>query len=139
MAVNVSEDTLACYTNDRQLITLSLTGLETFKENSDNFKRLCGGFHSEAVTGVDVCLRKPIVATSSIDRSVRLWNFVDKSCEVVKSFLDEVLSIAIHPSGFHVLLGFSDKLRLYVANVLRGCDLFFFKELRCRVPETKQH
>jgi WD40 repeat protein len=125
MAVNVSEDTLACYSNDRQIVTLSLTALESYKDNTDPFKRLCGGFHSDAITGVDVCLRKPLVATSSLDRSVRLWNFVDKVCEVEKSFLDEVLSIAIHPSGFHVLLGFSDKLRLY--NVCSN-DLRQFKE-----------
>jgi WD40 repeat protein len=125
MAVNLSEDTLACYTSNRQIVTLSLTALESFKDHSDHFKRLCGGFHCDTVTGVDVCLRKPLVATSSMDRSVRLWNFSDKCCEVERTFLDEVLSIAIHPSGFHVLLGFSDKLRMY--NVCAS-DLRQFKE-----------
>lgn len=35
-------------------------------------------FHSKAVTGLSVCVRKPIVATSSLDRCVRIWNYETK-------------------------------------------------------------
>lgn len=31
--------------------------------------------HHSSITGVDVCIRKPIIATCSTDRSVRIWNF----------------------------------------------------------------
>ena len=31
--------------------------------------------HSAEVTGADTCLRRPIIATASLDRSVRLWNY----------------------------------------------------------------
>jgi hypothetical protein len=32
--------------------------------------------------------------------------------ELMKSFPEDVYSVAMHPSGFHLLVGFSDKLRL---------------------------
>ena len=34
--------------------------------------------HSAEVTGADTCLRRPIIATASLDRSVRIWNYLDK-------------------------------------------------------------
>ena len=30
---------------------------------------------SGAVLGCDICVRKPLVATCSIDKTVRLWNY----------------------------------------------------------------
>lgn len=49
--------------------------------------------------GMDMCVRKPLIASCSTDKSVRLWNYNDRTCELVKWFPDEVFSIAIHPSG----------------------------------------
>ena len=39
-------------------------------------------------------------------------NYKSKLLELSRYFADEVLSVALHPSGLHVLLGFSDKLRM---------------------------
>jgi WD40 repeat protein len=33
-------------------------------------------FHTETITGLDVCLRKSLVATCSSDRTVRIWNYL---------------------------------------------------------------
>jgi hypothetical protein len=41
-----------------------------------------------------------------------IWNYNEKSSELVKFFPEEAYSIAFHPSGLHVLVGFADKLRL---------------------------
>ena len=40
-----------------------------------NFELLSQSFHSQGITGVDTCTRKPLVATCSTDKSVRVWNF----------------------------------------------------------------
>ncbi|KXS19851.1 WD40 repeat-like protein, partial [Gonapodya prolifera JEL478] len=69
-------------------------------------------FHSLPITGLDTCVRKPLVATCSLDRSVRVWNYIEGTCEVAKVFAEEAFSIALHPSGLYVLVGFSDKLRM---------------------------
>ncbi|KAG2522825.1 hypothetical protein JM18_002955 [Phytophthora kernoviae] len=78
------------------------------------------------VTGMDVCVRKPLLVTCSLDRTVRVWNYIDRTCEVAKRFNEEAFSVACHPSGLHLLVGFADKLRLL--NILMD-DIRSFKEL----------
>ena len=70
-------------------------------------------FHTGAVNGMDVCVRKPIIATCGADKTVRVWNYLDKTLEVCKVFSEEPYSVALHPSGFHIVVGFSDKLRVF--------------------------
>ncbi|CAM9343742.1 unnamed protein product [Lampetra planeri] len=55
---------------------------------------------------------KPLVATSSLDHSVRVWNYKTKVLELYKDFQEEVYSVSLHPTGLLVLAGFSNKLRL---------------------------
>lgn len=62
---------------------------------------------------MDVAVRKPLLVTAGADRSVRIWNYYDRICEVKKAFSEEIFSTSFHPSGFHVLVGQSDKLRLF--------------------------
>ena len=65
-----------------------------------------------AILGMDVCIRKPLVVTCGVDKSARVWNYVEKTCALCKWFNEEAYSIAFHPSGFHLIIGQSDKLRL---------------------------
>lgn len=39
-----------------------------------HFEHLSHSFHSGCITGLSVCIRKPIIATCSLDQSVRIWN-----------------------------------------------------------------
>lgn len=55
-----------------------------------------------AVTGLDMCVRRPLVATCSSDHTVRLWNYADRTCDLSKWFAEEAHSIAIHPTGLMV-------------------------------------
>ena len=44
-------------------------------------------FHTDVINGLDVCLRKSLVATCSADRTVRIWNYLEKNnLEVMKHF-----------------------------------------------------
>ena len=72
--------------------------------------------HFGPVTGLSLCVRKPLAATCGMDRSIRLWNLLTLECELVVYFPECPLSVSFHPSGLHLLVGFSDKLRL--CNVL---------------------
>ena len=69
-----------------------------------------GRFHHGAVHGLDVCICKPTLATCGADRTLRIWNYTTKMCEQVRYFAEEPLSVALHPNGHHVLVGFMDKL-----------------------------
>lgn len=81
------------------------------------------------ILGLDVCIRKPLVVTTGVDNTVRVWNYADKRQELCRAFADTALSVAFHPSGLHLLLGFSDKLRY--CNILLD-DLRVAKELNIK-------
>ena len=53
--------------------------------------------------GVDICIRKPLIATCSTDNSVRIWNYMDKTTDLVKVFPEEAFSLAFHQSGTFTL------------------------------------
>ena len=95
------------------------------------FTILCHPFHNGAVTGVDVCQRKPIVVTCGVDKvrlmesikcqiflfwglslqTIRVWNYLSLEMELSKEFEENVSSVALHPTGLNILAGFTDKLR----------------------------
>jgi WD40 repeat protein len=79
--------------------------------------------------GLDVCCRKPLLVSCSTDKSIRLWNYITGNCEMMRYYPEEAYSVAFHPSGLYLLVGFSDKLRLM--NVLMD-DFRFFKEFAIR-------
>ena len=71
-----------------------------------------GSFHVGEITGLDVCVRKPLIVTCGNDKTIRIWNYIEKKLEIMKQFQSEIGSVAFHPSGLHILAGFSDKLKL---------------------------
>jgi cilia- and flagella-associated protein 57 len=93
------------------------------------FETVMQPYHHGAITGLDMCCRKPLLASCSSDRSIRIWNYSTYTCDLVKYFPEEAYSISLHPSGLYVLVGFSDKLRLM--NVLMD-EFRIFKEFGIR-------
>ena len=102
---------------------------EVANEDEIKFDHLIAPFHSGPITGLDVCTRKSLVVTVSDDRSIRIWNFNELILEVMKECEDTPLAVAIHPSGFHLIVSFSDKIVLY--NLFEK-DLNSFKEIHIK-------
>ena len=75
---------------------------------------------------MDVCIKKQLIATTSSDKSVRVWDYERKSLEIIETFSDEGHGIAFHPSGFHIVAGFTDRLRFI--NLVEN-KLVVYKEL----------
>jgi WD40 repeat protein len=79
------------------------------------------GFHQGEVSSLDVCVQRPVIVTlSKSSGSVKVWNYDTGVCELSKSFkhmLKEnpnyLRCIALHPSGFYMAIGFSDKVKVY--------------------------
>ncbi|TPX74759.1 hypothetical protein CcCBS67573_g03970 [Chytriomyces confervae] len=111
MAISPSEDMLVCTSENNQIYNV-LLGSADIKGDAAKLEVFSQPFHHGQITGMDTCIRKPLVATCSADKSVRIWNYMDSSSDLVKYFSEEAYSIAIHPSGLYILVGFSDKLRL---------------------------
>ena len=101
-----SEDSLVLCLDNSQIYNLPFTS------EQDEAKPLSDLFHTNAITGLDVCIRKPLIVTCGIDNSVRIWNYEKNNLEVIEFFTEEPYSVAFHPSGFHVVVGFADKLRM---------------------------
>jgi WD40 repeat protein len=118
LAISPSEDNLACTLENHQMYTLPLANNDILKEDTMNFDLLSTSFHAPGdnadpqVTGLDTCVRKPLVVTCGLDRSVRVWNYLEKTTDLQKTFKEEAYCVAFHPSGLHIVVGFSDKLRL---------------------------
>ena len=94
---------------------------------------------------MDVALQRPLLVTcSQQDASVRIWNYAAMKCELAKKlyvvdkdamdFVGEsmskpLLSVAFHPSGYYLAIGFIDKVRIF--HVLYD-ELRFYKEINVR-------
>ncbi|KAL8584312.1 hypothetical protein ACOMHN_014731 [Nucella lapillus] len=129
LTVSPSEETLVASTDQAQLYYLTLSSADIGKGDQATFEVLAQAFHNGQIQGLDVCIRKPLIATCSLDRSVRIWNNETCNLELYKVFAEEAYSIALHPSGLYILVGFSDKLRLM--NLLID-DIRTFKEFTVR-------
>ncbi len=103
-----AEDMLFMMTENNQLIkcNIALDG----SEEASKFEYVIFNFHETHITGMDVCIRKQLLVTCSTDKTVRIWNYATKQLEITHSINDEPLSVAFHPSGFHIVLGTQDKI-----------------------------
>jgi WD40 repeat protein len=116
LSSTIGEDNVLAEFSTNQVFKLKLTGTGEVINNSPDelvkFDPFLESYHSNAITGMDLCVRKPLLATCSSDKSIRIWNYLTGTCELMKTFGDEPQSISLHPSGLYLLAGFSDKLRL---------------------------
>jgi len=66
---------------------------------------------------MDSCIKKPYIATTSIDRTVKVWSYSNNAqpnfnLEIDTEFPEEPYCVAFHPSGFHLVVGFSERIRM---------------------------
>uniref|UniRef100_A0A8D0DZ11 Cilia and flagella associated protein 57 n=1 Tax=Salvator merianae TaxID=96440 RepID=A0A8D0DZ11_SALMN len=129
IAFSPAEETLLISTNKNQLYFLSMSSAEITKGETAHFEYLNHPIHSSSITGLDTCIRKPLVATCSLDKSVRIWNYETNTLDLYKEYQEEAYALALHPGGLYVLVGFADKLRLM--NLLID-DIRTFKDFTVR-------
>lgn len=124
-----AEEILTMLTNTKQIMQLNLANADLSGSDDRIVEHVCQPFHSGPITGIDVCTRKPLIATCGRDGRVFLWNHQTNTVEAMRKFPSEALSIAIHPSGLHLIVGFPDKLRFM--NIY-GDDIREFKGFNIR-------
>lgn len=120
------EESVVALYNNNMLAALSLENIELQKDSDAGvYTPLSVGYHNDVVTCVDVCVQKSIIMTGSLDKSIRVWNYLRRRVEFVKTFDEEVLSLSLHPTGLRVVVGFRSYMRMF--NVLAH-DLHFCTE-----------
>jgi WD40 repeat protein len=89
LSISPSEDSLAVATrnNNITLINVKSIGLNEEPKPQIQCINVCSGFHSGAISQIDVAVQRPILATCSRDDStVRLWNYFTYNCELARDF-----------------------------------------------------
>ncbi|XP_066125551.1 cilia- and flagella-associated protein 57 isoform X2 [Saccopteryx bilineata] len=124
-----SEESLMASTSKNQLFSITMSLTEISKGEPAHFEYLMYPLHSASITGLATCIRKPLIATCSPDRSVRIWNYESNTLELYREYQEEAYTISLHPSGHFIVVGFADKLRLM--NLLID-DIRAFKEYSVR-------
>ncbi|NXK61399.1 CFA57 protein, partial [Sylvietta virens] len=127
-----SEEMMVVSTNKNQLYMFTMFSTKLIREKTSYFAYMNFPLHSNSITGLDMCIWKPILATCSLDRSVRIWNYKMNTLELCKEYLEEAYTVSLHPSGLFCLVGFADKLR-FISLLYE--DMHVFKEFavkKCR-------
>ncbi|GBG61636.1 hypothetical protein CBR_g22434 [Chara braunii] len=106
--------------------------LELEGEEEGVFELLRSGFHTGPVLGLDSCVQKRGFVSFGADHSIRLWNYESKKCTLRKTFHEACFSVSLHPSGFYLVAGMVDKVRLFY---VLGDDLRCIREIF--IPASK--
>jgi hypothetical protein len=114
LTINKTEDVLYLITSTNQLMKVNNINLDG-SEDKDlfNFQYVHSAFHSVAITGMDVCLRKELIVTCSA-RAINIWNYKHMTLEISQktNVNDPPQAVAFHPSGFHILVAVGDKISM---------------------------
>ena len=115
MDLSAGEDTLILTTDRNQIFKMAISLLDN-KNVEAVYDYLVHPFHSRGILGMDVCVKKNLIATCSMDKTVKIWSYTANSSsfnlEIDKEYQDEAFCVAFHPSGFQIVVGFADKIRL---------------------------
>ena len=111
ISVSPSEESLVLSTSTNQLWVLEFSNAElASKADEAPSKLLVAAFHSGEVTGLDTCVRKPLLVSCSgtpEDSSIKMWNYLERTCELSVRFEEQPLCVSLHPTGYVLLAGFT--------------------------------
>lgn len=107
-----TEDYLVAGLKDGRLIKIKVNNEKGGGAEGFEFTSLVYPFHYGAINDLDVAVMKPLIVTCSSDKYVKIWNYQTKSLEMEKNFGEEAKLVAFHPSGFHLAVALSSRIKL---------------------------
>ncbi|EGR31777.1 WD repeat protein [Ichthyophthirius multifiliis] len=125
-----NQDKLYIGTDNNQLLYASFSSeISAINEENLLFEPCISYFHQQKITSLDVCIRKYLIVTCSIDKSVKIWNYKENAIESQTTFDEEAYSVSFHPSGLYIIVSFIETIKLL--NIYQQ-QLISFKELHVR-------
>jgi hypothetical protein len=68
--------------------------------------------HAGSITGLDVCARAGVAVTCGVDHTLRVWSLTQHSLLFATRFPEPPLAVALHPSGWMLLVSFPERVCL---------------------------
>eukprot|EP00792_Barthelona_sp_PAP020_P011857 TRINITY_DN60_c0_g1_i1.p1 TRINITY_DN60_c0_g1~~TRINITY_DN60_c0_g1_i1.p1 ORF type:complete len:1367 (-),score=315.13 TRINITY_DN60_c0_g1_i1:92-3841(-) len=85
----------------------------TLSSNYRLFSHVLCNFPIGELLSCSLCTRRPIFATVSTDKTIRLYNYQTRKTEVIAQFFEDCYSVVLHPTGYYIAGGFSDRTRIF--------------------------
>jgi len=136
ITVSPNSETIVACSKSRELVTFSMSAIDTEQEDRIEYREFIRhvssallshgtpkrtvllttysqGHQVGPVLQVDVCVQRPIVVTCGTDKTVRVWNFELHHYELLHHCPEEPTTVAVHPSGFQLVVAFKERVRIY--------------------------
>jgi WD40 repeat protein len=84
LTLTSTEDVLLFTTENNQIMKVNVN-LERPSDDA-KYEYLIYPFHSRPIHGMDICIKKHLIGTCSIDKTVRIWNYYTKTLEICEVF-----------------------------------------------------
>ena len=120
LAISPNGEKAVCFSTSNELLSLPIHNIDALEDANISLSPLHpGGFHVGSVHCMDVCSSKPLLVTGGKDKVVRIVNFATWESVMSEKMNEDILSVAIHPSGYMVLVSVRDRVRIYSVLVNR--------------------
>ncbi len=116
LATSPNNENVACMNDSGTINLFPISFVDTLDEEKDNlFKDLVyKGIHRKEISSMDVSTSRPIFVTcDSSDRQISIWNYLNWKCEFTQEIPLDPTCVALHPSGFIVLVATKARVKLY--------------------------
>ncbi len=115
-----SDDVLTLALDKQQLLQTQVSGMLRGTEKEENIvvEDIFSPFHrannngDAGIIGIDVAMWRPVIATTGKDKTLRIFNYTDRTQELVKQYEEEPVSVTIHPSALYVVVGFLETIKI---------------------------
>ncbi|XP_055839134.1 cilia- and flagella-associated protein 57-like [Episyrphus balteatus] len=112
LAINSKQDTVIVTPKHNQIYVGILIVPESLETKMLQFQTLGELIHIDEILDICMCSWRPIIVTSSKDKTIRVWNYHTGKVELVKRFPIEVTVIELYASGQYAAVGFIDKVKI---------------------------
>lgn len=92
--------------------------------------------HRGGVSGLSVCIWKPMFMTcGTCDQTVKLWNYKTRSVVLTEQYSEDVLDVALHPTGLYAVVVMASRALFTVIGPNGLKERMVFDIANCRMAK----